>query len=53
RHKALEIIKKAVKDGYPEDAGKRLEEKVEELTKEYGKKVDDLIHAKEKDIMTI
>ncbi|RMF20754.1 MAG: ribosome recycling factor, partial [Bacteroidetes bacterium] len=30
RHKALEIIKKAVKDGYPEDAGKRLEEKVEE-----------------------
>lgn len=53
RHKGMDQIKKAVKDGYPEDAGKRMEERVQKLTDEYTQKVDDLIEAKEKDIMTV
>ncbi len=53
RHKMMDFIKKSVKDGYPEDEGKRREDDVEKLIKEYGQKVDELIAAKEKDIMTI
>ncbi len=53
RHKAMDVVKKAVKDGYPEDAGKRVESKIEDTTKEFGKKVDDYVAAKERDIMTI
>ena len=53
RHKGMEQIKKAVKDGYPEDAGKRMEERVQKLTDDYSEKVEELIEAKEKDIMTV
>ncbi|RMF51132.1 MAG: ribosome recycling factor, partial [Anaerolineae bacterium] len=53
RHKAMDFIKKAMKEGYPEDLGKRMEEQVQELTNEYVKKVDELLKAKEADIMTI
>ena len=53
RHKAMDTIKKAVKDGYPEDAGKRSEARVEEMTQAYYKKVDVMMEAKEKDIMTV
>ena len=53
RHKILDIIKKSVKDGYPEDAGKRKEEEVEKMMKHYTEEVSKLIAAKEKDILTI
>lgn len=53
RREAIDEVKKAVKGGYPEDAGKRSEDDVQDLTNDYGKQVDDLIKAKEKDIMTI
>ncbi len=53
RHKALDIVKKAVKDGYPEDEGKRMDAKIEDVVKEYANKVQALVEAKEKDIMTI
>jgi len=53
RREAMDSIKKAVKAGFPEDAGKRKEDEVEKLTKEYNEKVDKLIESKEKDIMTI
>jgi ribosome recycling factor len=53
RHKMMDFIKKEVKVGYPEDAGKRREQEVENLTKEYYSKVDKIIEAKEKDIMTV
>lgn len=53
RHKMIDIIKKEVKDGYPEDAGKRLEESTEKQIKQYYGKVDQLIELKEKDIMTV
>lgn len=53
RHKAMDAIKKAVKDGYPEDNGKRKEDEVQKMTNEFGDKVDKLVKAKEEDIMTI
>lgn len=53
RHKALDAIKKAVKDGYPEDAGKRKENEVQDLITEYTKKIDHLVEVKEKDVMTV
>ncbi len=53
RHEALSFIRDEVKDGYPEDDGKRLEKKLDELIKEYGKKIDDIVSAKEKEILTV
>lgn len=53
RRDAMEGIKKGVKDGYPEDAGKRREGEIQDLTDKFGKKIDAYIDAKEKDIMTI
>ena len=53
RHKAHDIIKKAVKEGYPEDAGKRKDAEIDKLTHEYGDKIDKMVEAKETDIMTV
>lgn len=53
RRDAMETIKKAVKDGYPEDAGKRLEEEVQKMTDTHTKKADEIYQSKEKDILTI
>lgn len=53
RKDAMDAIKKDVKDGYPEDAGKRLENTIDDVVKSFYQKIDDYIDAKEKDIMTI
>ena len=53
RQEAMKGVKGAVKEGYPEDAGKRAEGQVQDLTDQFSKKVDEMIDAKEKDIMTI
>jgi ribosome recycling factor len=53
RHKTLDAIKKAVKDGYPEDAGKDKEEAVQNLVNKFGKTIDNMIEVKEKDVMTV
>ena len=53
RRESMESIKKEVKDGYPEDAGKRLEDQVDELTKQYTARVDKIVEVKEADIMTV
>ena len=53
RHKALEAIKKAVKDGYPEDAGKDKEDAVQNLVNKFIKSIDHLIEVKEKDVMHV
>ena len=53
RRDAMEGLKKAVKKGYPEDAGKRKESEVDEITKKAVENIDKLIAAKEKDIMTV
>lgn len=53
RRDAIQEIKKAVKDGYSEDLGKRYEDRVQAMTNEFGKKIDTLLTLKEKDIMTV
>lgn len=53
RHKMIDFIKKEVKDGYPEDQGKKKEAEVENQVKGFGKKIEELIESKEKDIMTV
>lgn len=53
RHKLMDAIKKEVKNGYPEDAGKKKEEMVQNMTNDFGTKVDKLIAAKEADILTV
>lgn len=53
RHKALDTIKKAVKDGYPEDGGKDKEDAIQNLVNKHIKTVDHLIEVKEKDVMHV
>lgn len=53
RKDAMDAVKKEVKDGYPEDAGKRLENSIDELVKSYYIRIDEYIEIKEKDILTI
>lgn len=53
RHKMIDFIKRAVKDGFPEDAGKRKEEEIQKLIDSYVAKIEKVFEAKEKDIMTV
>ena len=53
RRDSMESIKKEVKDGYPEDAGKRLEDQVDDLTKQYTARVEKIVETKEADIMKV
>ncbi|MCK6690926.1 MAG: ribosome recycling factor [Thermoanaerobaculia bacterium] len=53
RHKGLDQIKKAVKDGLPEDMGKRKEAELQDLVNKYVEQVDKVVGAKEKEIMTV
>ncbi len=53
RQKLMNVIKKEVKDGYPEDQGKKLEAQVQKMTNDFGSKVDEIVTSKEKEIMTV
>ena len=53
RHKALEHLKKAVKDGLPEDIGKRKETELQNLVNKYVEITESVVSAKEKEIMTV
>ncbi len=53
RKEANDDLKKLLKDGLSEDAQKDAEAEVQNLTTDFGKKVESLVEAKEKDIMTI
>ena len=53
RHKVIDFIKKEMKDGFPEDIGKRKEAEVDKLLHTHSETIDHLIAAKEKDIMTV
>ncbi len=53
RKDANDSLKKLQKDGLSEDLEKDAEAAVQKLTDDYGAKVEDLVKAKEKDIMTI
>ncbi len=53
RRDTLDKLKKAIKDGLPEDAEKDAEAKLQKLHDTYIKKVEDMLTAKEKEIMTV
>lgn len=54
RREAIEAIKKAVKaEGLPEDVAKDGEAEAQKMVDTFSKKIDDMIAAKEKEIMTV
>ncbi len=53
RRDAIEGLKKAVKQGMPEDVEKDAEAKVQKLHDKYLKQIDDVFAAKEKEILTV
>lgn len=53
RKEAMDQLKKLKSDGMPEDIIKGAEDEVQKFTNEYTKKVDNLLDAKEKDILTV
>lgn len=53
RRDAIEQLKKAQKDGMPEDIQKDYEQNVQKETDSFTKKVDELVSVKEKEIMTV
>ncbi len=53
RRDAIELLKKANKDGMPEDLQKEYEQLVQKETAAFTKKVDELVAAKEKEMMTV
>ena len=53
RRDAIETLKKLQKEGLPEDAEKDFEADVQKLTDTYSKKVEEILAAKEKDMMTV
>lgn len=53
RRDAVDAFKKAQKDGMPEDEAKDGETEAQKLIDRYTKKLDELVAAKEKEIMTV
>ena len=53
RRDGMDVIKKDKEDGLGEDDAKREMDKVEKETTEFVKQVDDILAAKEKDILTV
>ncbi|MDR2859011.1 MAG: ribosome recycling factor [Mediterranea sp.] len=53
RRDSIDILKKGLKDGLPEDAEKDAEAKLQKLHDKYIKKVDDMMADKDKEIMTV
>ncbi len=53
RRDAIEGLKKAIKDGMPEDVEKDAETKVQKLHDRYMKRIDEIFAAKEKEILTV
>jgi ribosome recycling factor len=53
RHKFLDIIKKAVKDGLPEDLGKKKESGLQEKVNLHVDKIDKLVKLKDDEIMKV
>lgn len=53
RRDAIEQLKKANKEGMPEDMQKEYEQLVQKETDAFSKKIDELVAAKEKEVMTV
>lgn len=53
RREAIDKLKKSVKNGVPEDVEKDAEEKVQKIHDKFIKKLDEMLEAKNKEIMTV
>lgn len=53
RREAIEHLKKMVKEGLPEDVEKDSEASVQKIHDKYIRKIDEMLAAKEKEIMTV
>lgn len=53
RHKVLETIKKEQKNGLAEDIAKRKESDIQNQVNDYTSKIDKIVEAKDKEIMTV
>jgi len=53
RRDGIDALKKAQKEGLPEDAQKDAETKLQKIHDKYIKKIEDILAAKEKEIMTV
>jgi ribosome recycling factor len=53
RRDAVELFKKAVKEGMPEDEGKDGETQVQKIVDKFNKAIDASFEKKEKEIMTV
>ena len=53
RRDGIEKLKKAIKDGLSEDVEKDAEDKLQKIHDRYVKKIEELLAAKEKEIMTV
>lgn len=53
RREVIDVLKKSVKDGVPEDVAKDAEDKVQKIHDKFIKQIDELFAAKEKEIMTV
>lgn len=53
RRDANEKLKKLKDSGTPEDETKRGEDEIQKLTDEFGKKIDEIVEEKEKEMMTV
>ena len=53
RREAMDALKKLQKDGLPEDVEKDDEDQVQKFTDKFVKRVDEVLDAKEKEIMTV
>lgn len=53
RRDAIDALKKLQKEGLPEDTEKDFEDEVQKLTDTYSKRVEEILSAKEKEIMTV
>ena len=53
RRDAIELLKKANKEGMPEDLQKEYEQLVQKETDAFSKKIEELVTLKEKEIMTV
>lgn len=53
RHEAIATFKKLVKDGLPEDVGKDSEADIQKMHDKYMKVIEEILAAKEKEILTV
>ena len=53
RRDAIDVLKKQIKEGLPEDAEKDAENEVQKLHDKFIKQIDEIYAKKEKEIMTV